>query len=199
MSEAMEQGIVHDAGRGWYSRLQDRCALDRKPVAKLVRQLEKEFPLLDFTCWSTQQVNPWMHHILSKFIAFVNVDKDGLSAVSEFLRDAGYEVHANPTGKRAVDVRPNGKTVVIRPLNAHAPRESHFTPPEAILVDLSFEANALGIMGIPDYRAMLQALASSKRIAWGACLYYAEKRCAKIDLDFKLSNSLMAEKAKFCR
>jgi hypothetical protein len=176
MSEAMAEGLVHDAGRGWYSRLETVCQLDQKPVIKLVRQLEKEFPLLDFTCWSTQQVNPWMHHILSKFVTFVNVDRDGLVAVGEFLRGAGYEVHINPTGKRASEVRPNGKTVVVSPLNAYAPRIDHFAPPEAVLVDLYVAAKLLGIMGMDDFQDMAKALMTSARIGMGALLYYAEKR-----------------------
>ena len=184
---------MHDAGRGWYSRLADRCVLDPKPVARIVRQLEQEFPLLDFACWSTQQINPWMHHILAKFLSFVHVDRDGLAAVAEFLRDAGYEVHANPVGKQAALVRPNGKTVVIRPLNAHAPREGHYSPPEAVLVDLFVEAEALGIMGRADFHAMLQAMASSVRVQWGTLTHYAEKREISIDDLAPQENSLTAE------
>ncbi|MFH1186439.1 MAG: DUF6577 family protein [Chloroflexota bacterium] len=194
MSEAMEQGVVHDAGRGWYSRLGTPCTLDSKPVARIVRELEKEFPLLDFTCWSTQQVNPWMHHILSKFIAFVNVDRDGLTAVAEFLRDKGYDVHSNPSGKGTSEVRPNGKTLVMRPLNAHAPRDGHFAPPEAVLVDLFVESKALGIMGSGDFHNMLHALASSARIAWGTLLHYAEKREIKPGEMIGESDSLTADK-----
>lgn len=193
LSEAMEKGLIHDAGRGWYSRLAARCELDSKPVAKIIRQLEKEFPLLDFTCWSTQQVNPWMHHILSKFLVFVNVDRDGLVAVAEFLRAEGYEVHANPTGKQASDVRANGKAVVVRPLNAHAPRDNHYALPEAVLVDLFVESKALGIMGRSDSQAMLHAMASSARLAWGTLLHYAEKRELKAAEWAAQNDSLTAE------
>lgn len=65
MSDAMEEGVVYDAGKGWYSRIENKCELDRKPVAKIVKLLEKEFLLPEFTCWSTQQINPWMHHIFT--------------------------------------------------------------------------------------------------------------------------------------
>ncbi len=193
LSEAMEKGIVHDAGRGWYSRLADRCVLDPKPVAKLIHQLEKKFPLLDFTCWSTQQVNPWMHHILSKFLTFVNVDPDGLLAVAEFLRAEGYEVNANPKGNRTAEVRANGKTVIIRPLNTHAPKEGHFAPPEAVLVDLFKENLALTIMDAADFKGMAQQLAATNRLLWAALSHYADKRGIAIGELFAQVNVLTAK------
>lgn len=55
LNQAVKQGIIHDAGRGWYSLLSERVKLDRQPVGKLVRLIEKKFPLLDFHCWSTAQ------------------------------------------------------------------------------------------------------------------------------------------------
>jgi hypothetical protein len=135
-----------------------------------------------------------MHHILSKFIAFVNVDRDGLAAVTEFLRDEGYDVYSNPTGKRASEVRPNGKTVVIRALNAYAPRDGHFSPPEAVLVDILVESRALGFMGDADFREMLHSLASSACVAWGTLLQYAEKREIRSTDLIGENDSLTAEK-----
>ena len=50
LSRFLRDGLIHDAGRGWYSRLASPCVLDPKPVTRLARQLERAFPLLDFTC-----------------------------------------------------------------------------------------------------------------------------------------------------
>ena len=71
------------------TRLANEFKLDPKPVAPLVRLLEKQFPLLDFHCWATAQINSYMHHLLGKSVAFVNTDGDAMEAVSDFLRDAG--------------------------------------------------------------------------------------------------------------
>ncbi len=193
MSQAMKEGVVHDAGKGWYSRLPERLELDRKPIQPLVRLMEKEFPLLDFTVWSTQQVNPWMHHLLGKFLSFVQVDKDGLGAVAEFLRERGYDVHENPSGAAARNVTPREKTVVVRPLNAHAPRDGHFAPPEAVLVDLLFETQALQIMDTGEFREMASKLATSGRLEWATLIHYAGKRERTPADIFAESNSLSAE------
>ena len=193
LSDAMAEKIVYDAGKGWYSRLVEPLVLDKKPLQKLVKLLEKEFPLLDFTVWSTLQVNPWMHHLLGKFLDFVQVDKDGMSAVAEFLRDRGYDVHENPYGAAAKKVAPREKIIVVRPLNAHAPRDGHFSPPEAVLVDLSFEVEQLGIMDVTEFRTMASKLISSGRISWGSFLQYADKRERTATAIVSEINSLMAE------
>ena len=176
MSDFMERGVIHDAGRGWYSGIAQRATFDPEPVREIADLLEEQFPLLDAACWSTQQVNPWMHHLLAKFITFVQVDRDGIEAVSEMLRDADYEVYSHPNAARAQEVRPGERSVVVRPLNATAPREGRFSPPEAVLVDLLVETRALSLMSPAEFKGMAQRMASSFRLVMGTLLQYAGKR-----------------------
>src|SRR2546428_5732030 len=61
-------GLVFAAGRGWYSSLATAFTLDREPVSSLVQELNKTFPLLEFSCWSTEQIKGAMHHLLSRFV-----------------------------------------------------------------------------------------------------------------------------------
>jgi len=80
LSAAMRDGTMHDAGRGWYSRLAEPFTLDTAPVAALAAELAKAFPLVTFSCWSTEQVKGAMHHLLSKFVTFVNVEADAMES-----------------------------------------------------------------------------------------------------------------------
>jgi len=96
MSEAMASGIVADAGRGWYSRHEKPVSLDPKPVAKLIRTVEKTFPLLEFCCWSTVQFNPFAQHLIAKPTMLLYADGDTLKSVAESLRDSGWNAWANP-------------------------------------------------------------------------------------------------------
>jgi hypothetical protein len=73
MSEFMRAGVIHHAGRGWYSRLANPFTLNSEPVANLVQSLSQTFPLVGFSCWSTAQIKGAMHHLLSQFVTFVNV------------------------------------------------------------------------------------------------------------------------------
>jgi hypothetical protein len=116
LTEATKQGVIHDAGRGWYSRLSNPVALDPQPVAGLIRTVGKAFPLLDFTVWSTAQINPWMHHLLAQPVALLHADAETLESVGDVLRNQGWAVAVNPPPSVAAKaVRPGEKMVVLRP------------------------------------------------------------------------------------
>ena len=68
LQELVRQGLIHDAGRGWYSTLAKPLVLDREEVTPVAELIRKNFPFLSFAVWSTQQINPWMHHLLGKFV-----------------------------------------------------------------------------------------------------------------------------------
>jgi hypothetical protein len=176
LTEAVKQGHIHDAGRGWYSALKDEFKLDTKPVLPLVRLLEKQFPLLDFHCWSTTQINPSMHHLLGKAVSFVNTDADAMEAVADFLRDARYDVHLNPRGDAREKFTLRAKTVVVRKRVLTAPADQHFARIETLLVDLFLEAQRLGLMDAGEFQDMARTVASSGRIDLSALAAYAIDR-----------------------
>jgi len=72
LSAFMRGGVIHDAGRGWYSRIAEPCVLNNKPVARLSKEVARAFPLLDFTCWSTEQLRSYGHLLLTRFAAFIH-------------------------------------------------------------------------------------------------------------------------------
>ena len=175
--EAVAQGLLHDAGRGWYSRLAEPFVLNGKPVAVLLRTLEKAFPQLEFSCWSTEQVAPYGHHLLSKFVSFVHTERDAMESVGDRLRDAGWEVTVNPRGVAVRDFTIRGnRTVVIRPRTTTQPIEAHQVTIEGLLVELFIEANALKLMDTGEYLQVLANLAGQRRIRLAALLDYARER-----------------------
>jgi hypothetical protein len=163
LNQAVKQGLVHDAGRGWYSRLAEPVKLDTHTCAKLVREVEKAFPLLDFTVWSTAQLNPWMHHLLAKPVHFLHAPREALETIGEVLRDKGWEVAVNP-GKReaAKAVRPGEKMVVLRPLHSkHLPPSGRQMAVEQVLVELLVETGELALMDESEAMAALGRIALS--------------------------------------
>jgi hypothetical protein len=122
MSKAMRAGIVNDAGRGWYSRHQQPVTLDPKPVVKIIREVKKVFPLLEFCCWSTLQLNPFAQHLIAQPTILLYAESDALDAIADALKAAGWDAWANP-GKADVErfVRPSEKTVVLRPAKSRQP------------------------------------------------------------------------------
>jgi hypothetical protein len=163
LNQAVKQGLIHDAGRGWYSRLTEPVKLDLDTCAKLVREVQKGFPLLDFTVWSTAQLNPWMHHLLAKPVHFLHAPREVLETIGEALRDKGWEIAVNP-GKReaAKAVRPGEKMVVLRPLHSkHLPPSGRQMAVEQVVVELLVETGELALMDESEARAALGQIALS--------------------------------------
>ncbi len=114
--EFTQTGLVFAAGRGWYSSLATAFTLDHEPVSALVQELNKTFPLLDFSCWSTAQIGSYGHHLLAKFVAFVHTERDSMETVVEALRKTGWTAYLHPTRLEATkSFRQSDKTVVVRP------------------------------------------------------------------------------------
>lgn len=178
LNEALRTGIVHDAGRGWYSRLSEPVPLDGKPVAKLIGALEKALPLLDFSCWSTAQINPWMHHLLAQPVVFLYLPGDALDSVAETLSGLGWKAAANPSTPEAAKlVRPGAKMVVLRPARSKQPEgEGHQAPVEKILVDLVEEATDSSLMDASEAQGVIKTVLARYLLQVAGLQSYAERR-----------------------
>lgn len=58
LSEAARQGLIHSAGRGWYSSLATEFKLNTKPTVPLVRRLKKSSRYSIFTAWPRRRLIP---------------------------------------------------------------------------------------------------------------------------------------------
>src|SRR5664280_779548 len=169
LHEALADSLIHDAGRGWYSPIKELFVLNREPVRELVTSLHKRFPLLDFSCWSTEQVASYGHHQLARFVVFVHTERDAMESTANALRDAGWSAWLNPTRQEATkSYRSEDRTVVVRPAVSRAPAQAGFAAIEKILVDLRVEADALKFFDQGEYRRLVANLAGRNRIAVGA-------------------------------
>ena len=181
LSEAVKQGHIHDAGRGWYSSLSEPVPLDPKPVAKLIRAVEKAFPLLDFTVWSTAQINPWMHHLLAQPVAFLHASADALESIGDELRAQGWDVAVNPppsAGPQAI--HPGEKMVVLRPaLTKQPPSQGRQDSLEKVLVDLVAETQRLPLMDQSEAESVVREILSRYLVQLAEMQSYAKFRKLK--------------------
>ena len=181
LTEATASGLIHDAGRGWYSRLSEVVTLDSKPVAKLIRAVEKAFPLLEFTVWSTAQINPWMHHLLAHPVAFLHAPTYTLESVGDTLRAQGWEVSVNPPPSAGPkSVRPGEKMVVLRPtLTKQPPSQRRQDSVEKVLVDLVAETQRLSLMDQPEAEGVAREIMSRHLVQISEMQSYAKFRKLK--------------------
>lgn len=183
MSEAMSSGIVTDAGRGWYSRHEKPVSLDPKPVAKIIREVKKAFPLLDFCCWSTMQFNPFAQHLIAQPIIFLYAESDTLNTVAVSLSGTGWNAWANP-GKAEVErfIRPGDGTVILRPAKGGQPKaKNHVAPIEKALVDLMVEANKLHLMDAAEVQRIMNSVFTAGLLQLTVLFGYAEDLKKKIE------------------
>lgn len=191
LHELTEAHFIYDAGRGWYSSLATPFTLNREPVSSLVQELTKAFPLVEFSCWSTEQIKGAMHHLLSRFVTFVNVEADSMESVWEHLRDAGWDAWLNPRGAEAARFAVRERTVVVRRESRKSPSKDSFAPIEKLLVELCFEARDLQLLALPEFHTMLANLAGTNRIQMGTLLSYAAERKLPLEQFFGDRNKLI--------
>jgi hypothetical protein len=167
---------VFGAGRGWYSSLATPFALNREPVSSLVQELNKTFPLLEFSCWSTEQIASYGHHLRAKFVSFVHTERDSMQTVFEFLKDKGFDAHLNPRGSAARQFAIRERTVVVRPRVTTQPVKDHFVQVEGLLVDLFIESRNLRLVDMGEYLQIFEKLTRAGRISMGSLVDYARRR-----------------------
>lgn len=183
MSAAMAAGIVSNAGRGWYSRHAKRVSLDPKPVAKIIREVKKAFPLLDFCCWSTVQFNPFALHLIAKPTIFLYAESDALNSVAETLKESGWDAWADP-GKNEVEryIKPGDRTVILRPSIQKQPESNdQIAPIEKALIDLKIEASKLHLMDSTEVQRIIDAVLGSGLLQLTVLLGYSEAKREKIE------------------
>lgn len=161
LTQATKQGLIHDAGRGWYSRLSEPVKLEVKLISKLVRAVERAFPLLDFAVWSTAQINPWMHHLLAQPVAFLHAPREVLETLGDALREQGWDVAVNPGIREASKmIRPGDKMVVLRPMHSkQPPPDGRQIALEQMLVELLDESEALALMDRNEAEGVIRKIA----------------------------------------
>jgi len=177
------KGIIHDAGYGWYSTIEQPFGLDTSPVTDIVNVLAKKFPLLTFSCWTTAQIQGYSHHIPVRFVTLLYVDIDDVMPLFEFLREDNFNVFANP-GKAETQKQfmIKERTIVIRPQISEAPVEEHHATIEKLLVDLFVEKDRLMLMDGAEYGRVARNIVGSARINMARMLRYARRREMHQDL-----------------
>ncbi len=171
-----KEGVLYGAGRGWYSFIKQPFELDLLPVKKISAILEKKYPLLSFSVWSTAQLKSFAHHMLTRFVAFVYVERDAMNGIYDFLKDSGYDAWLNPRRKDSRIFSAAEKTVVIRPAISRERSRGHYADIEKALVDLFVEAAALNLLDEEEYYRILGSVITAGRVNIGALLNYARRR-----------------------
>ena len=177
LSRFKKDNILFSAGRGWYSFLPDVFELDTKPIRNIINLLNREFPLLEFNVWSTEQLLPYFHHIPTRFFTFIYAERDYLQTIYERLILKGKKVILNPSRQEAEKIfNVERDTFILRPSITEEPIENNHSKIEKVLVDLYIEKDNLQFIDEWEYERIFENIASRNSIYIDVIHYYIRRR-----------------------
>ena len=176
-----KEEFIYSAGRGWYSNIQKEFNLNIEPTEKIIKLLMEKFPLLKFSCWSTEQLKGFFHHLPSQFVTFIYTDKDFLSTLRDFLTENYYNIYLNPSKIEAEKfIELKTKTIILRPsVSSRVSKENNSAKIEKILVDLFMEMKKVSLIDKEEYIKIISNIILNYRINMAEMLDYANRREAK--------------------
>ena len=176
-----KEEFIYSAGRGWYSNIQKEFELNIEPTEKIIKLLIEKLPLLEFSCWSTEQLKGFFHHLPSQFVIFIYTDIDFLSTLRDFLTENNYTVYLNPYKVEAEKfVELKTKTIILRPsVSSRVSKDKNPTKIEKILVDLFMEMKKISFIDKEEYIKIFSNIILNSRINMSEMLDYAHNRKIK--------------------
>ena len=194
-----KEEFIYSAGRGWYSNIQKEFELNIEPTAKIIKLLIEKFPLLEFSCWSTEQLKGFFHHLPTQFVTFIYTDKDFLQSVKDFLIENDYNIYLNPhkiEAEKFVELKL--QTIILRPsVSSRTPKEKNLTKIEKILVDLFMEMKKISFIDQEEYLKIISNIVLNYRINMAEILDYADRRETKERVWHIIKNCIELTNANF--
>jgi hypothetical protein len=194
-----KEKFIYEAGRGWYSTKKEGFKLDTKPIERILFLIKDKFPLLEFSCWSTEQLKGFFHHLPTQFVTFIYADEDFLHPVKDFLIENDYNVYLNPhkiEAEKFVELKP--QTIILRPsVSSRVSKEKNLTKIEKILVDLFMEIKKINLIDQEEYIKIISSIVLNYRINMAEMLDYADRREAKERVWHIIKNCIELTNASF--
>ncbi|PWK17183.1 hypothetical protein LV89_04469 [Arcicella aurantiaca] len=144
LNSLVKSGLLERTGRGRYS-LGLKRQIYSPPLENAIKGIygliQEEKPLLECCVWRTSIINEFTLHQAGRFAQIVEIERDGLEAVFDLLRDHYPNVYLNPSDE-LLDryIAYQNDAIIIIPLTSEAPMQKiegiRTTTIEKLLVDL---------------------------------------------------------------
>src|SRR3990172_6422386 len=150
LSRLKKEKIIHSSGRGFYSTLSNRFLVDNADQKELIKAIEKKFPLIEFSLWSTKMLAPLFHHLQNVFYTFIYSERDALLYLRDFLLDKNQHVFLSPSkNELEKNVVLKESSIILRAAVSRSKSKNRISVFEKILVDFLFESEKLRIENPP--------------------------------------------------
>jgi hypothetical protein len=163
-------------------------------TALLNNKLKKHFPFAGFCLWHNSEITPFMHHIPNLQQIFVEVERDAISAVFDFLNENSEKrVFLSPGSDDYSRYIAGKEAIIVRNLVSEAPvqKAENITIPtiEKILVDVIGDVDFEFMQGAElhrFYRNVLERCVINQK----KLLRYASRRNRKNKVQQLLNEAL---------
>jgi len=155
---------------------------------KIYTKIEKQFPDLKQCIWSTKIVNDFMLHIPGKFITILQVEKDALEPIFEYLKEQNFRnVYIQPEEKEIERyIYETESAIILQTLVSKAPTQKiekiTTTTIEKMLVDLYCEKKLFRAFQGSEMIHIINNSYNRYSIDFTKLFGYAKRRRKEIDI-----------------
>lgn len=182
----VKKGIIKRRGRGLFAlgeSTEFAPEIDSS-AKKMYTQVKKQFPYVKICFWNTKIFNQWMLHQPSHYSMLVEVDKDALESVFQFLQEYYDNVFLQPDKailERYTVAKPN--VIIVLPLISEAPIQKVHnvttTTLEKLIVDVFCDPDIFAAQQGRDLSFIYDNIFSKYTINKNKLLRYADRRKKK--------------------
>ncbi|MCQ2147516.1 MAG: hypothetical protein MJZ16_08375 [Bacteroidales bacterium] len=158
LRELVNRGVLSKVGYGEYSSAtKSRYSIQAtERMSELHDGLRKGFPFVEFCFYSGNWMAPFLHHISTNNITYVEVERDACEAVFHYLQEQGHKAFLHPdrlTMERYVNLAE--EAIIVKPLISGAPvikdNEISVSSLEKILVDICADEDFFYLQGMETF------------------------------------------------
>ncbi|MCB8993974.1 MAG: hypothetical protein H6538_00025 [Bacteroidales bacterium] len=155
---------------------------------KVANKVEKQFPGIKYSIWSTKSVNEFLLHLTTRYITILQVEKDAMEPVYEFLKLQNIgKIYFQPEEKEIERyIFESEQSIILQSLISKAPiqrlgRIVTITL-EKMIVDLFCEKNLFFAFQGGELVHIINAAYERYSINFTTMFHYARRRGKEMDL-----------------
>lgn len=159
-----------------------------KATKKIYISIEKQFSALKFCIWSTQVVSEFMLHVPAKHITILQVEKEALGPVYDFLKTQKLgDIFIQPKEKEIERyIYESDKAIVLLPLVSKSPLQNvnkvQTVTLEKLIIDLYSDKKLFAAFQGSELAHIVNTAYNRYAIDFTTLFHYANRRRKDVDL-----------------
>lgn len=186
ISDMVKSNVIYNDQRGFYSlinknktNLANFIPTLNKDFNKICKLIDTEFPLVEYVCFESIQLNEFLNHLIAKNTYFIYVEKDASSTIFRYLQEKGTNNILYKPNIKEFDSYWKEKTIIILDLISEYPCnkcDAHVISIEHLLVDLICEKSLTCLYSQSEIENIYRNVNKTYKIDYSRLYRYARRR-----------------------